>query len=250
MTDKEQNLEEGEKMTSEKHLANCLGEYYVCWLDIMGMQKTMSMSLENALNFVLKLHDCITAIAKSNQSLYCYPVMDGAYVASRQLETLRTFIDGVYSQMAQLFLTETGGSKCSFIIRGAIAKGDILHGRSIKNVSLGFDCDALKNNTIYAKQLMVGMPMIQAYVAERNAPPFGVYIHESARAYGKLQGCYYEWWRRSDVSAGISIEELKQKVIGYFDWCSRNKYQLEMDEGKIERYKLLAEEYFGRAIFA
>ena len=35
---------------------------------------------------------------------------------------------------------------------------------------------------------MCGLPMIQAFTAEYTAPPFGVYIHESARNPAGLQG--------------------------------------------------------------
>jgi hypothetical protein len=31
--------------------------------------------------------------------------------------------------------------------------------------------------------LLIGMPMIHAYQTERQAPPFGIFVHESARSF-------------------------------------------------------------------
>lgn len=255
MEEEKVNLDEREaalaptSTSTDAPLVSCLEDHYVCWLDVMGMQKTMSSSLEKAMNFVLKFHNCIVeAVGAVNQSsvvVYNYPIMDGVYLASSNSTELGNVVADIYNRTAAIFLQEPCLARC-FVIRGALAKGKILHGDTLqkRRPTLKFNCAALSGSAVM-QQLMVGMPMIQAYVSERNAPPFGVYIHESAREYGKLQGCYYEWWRHVISGGMVDLVHLKQKLDDYFAFCATKKYQLEMEETKIRRYRELVQEYFG-----
>lgn len=235
--DKDRSAEEIAEGTAEETLMACLKDNYVCWLDVMGMQKTMSRSLAKAMNFMLKFHNGIVE-ALQNSDVKCYPLMDGVYLAAEDLEQLKNVINAVYARMAHIAFSRD--PQHCFVIRGAIAKGTILHGRDLREKDLKFDCAKLLQEG-HVEQLMMGMPIIQAYLSERNAPPFGVYIHESARVYGDLQGCYYYWWHEG---CQVNIQRLADDLNRYFAWCGQNKYQLEMDEHKIRQYEELVAEYF------
>lgn len=87
---------------------------------------------------------------------------------------------------------------------------------------------------------MCGLPMIQAFTAEYTAPPFGVYIHESARNPADLQGKYYGWVAQN----GLDKQKLLNCIISYFNCCDYFNHYLEIDSGKIELYKKLAKEFF------
>lgn len=82
------------------------------------------------------------------------------------------------------------------------------------------------------------MPMIQAYTSEPLAPPFGMYIHESARQPKILQGRYYVW-----SSNAKEKEKLRNKIHQYFDWCYDYRNYLKMSAEKIVNYKQLNDEH-------
>src|SRR5580700_7078082 len=49
-------------------------------------------------------------------------------------------------------------------------------------------------------KILLGMPRVQAHLAERGTPPFGVFVHESARVFAPVgveisTGCMEMWDR-------------------------------------------------------
>ncbi len=214
----------------------CTDEY-VCWIDIMGTKNSMTESFQKAANFILKFHACITEVLMQNEDVKCYPLMDGVFLTASKQDSMRQTIDKIFSEMANLFIDETKNNH-HFVIRGALAYGGIIHGETI-NESV---CDALANKEDYKKSLLIGMAMIQAFNAEKEAPPFGVYIHESARKYKGLQGRFYAW----KILLQKNREILHKKVKAYFDWCNDYSEYLKMDSQKIVLYKKLVDEYFSQ----
>ncbi len=53
---------------------------YVAWVDVMGIQSSMSRSIDISANFIFKLH--IAALNAKTAKLNIYPVMDGFYALS------------------------------------------------------------------------------------------------------------------------------------------------------------------------
>ena len=211
---------------------------YVCWIDIMGTKNAMSNSFEQASNHILRFHACCIKASNEADSTYqirIYPLMDGVFITATELAPLKDVIKRIYEQLSELFITEVN-FRHKFVIRGALAYGEISHGEEIDN-QVNPD---IASNVNYKKQLLFGLPMIQSFTSERNAPPFGVYIHESARIVGKLQGRYYEWLR-DDNERRLSM---KESLNQYFDWCKEHHNQLDMEINKIEKYKELINEYF------
>lgn len=204
---------------------------YVCWIDIMGTKNTMSESFEKAANFMLRFHVIVSKCL--NENVHHYPMMDGVYLTATNWTCMEKAIQGIFQGVAQLFIEERVIAH-RFVIRGAVAYGQIFQGSSITQET----CD---EEIKYSDALMMGMPMIQAFSHEKYAPPFGVFIHESARIVGELQGRYYHWNKKekNDYS-----ESLRRKIDQYFKWCKNYYNYFEMKPEKIDNYLQLNEEYF------
>ena len=96
-------------------------------------------------------------------------------------------------------------------------------------------------NDSYKKNLLFGLPMIQVFNAEKNAPPFGVYIHESARKTDGLKGRYYHWCSNDEIK-----NNLKNQLQLYFSWCRLHSPYLRLEITKISHYELI-EDYFSNS---
>lgn len=240
-----------------KELMPDIKKEYICWIDIMGTSNVMRESFERATNFILRFHcfvnEAIAALTnpRDNQEVKLYPLMDGVYIVTPELDLLTKIIFHVYDSLTSYFVN-TQENKHRFMVRGSIAYGDLAHGRDI-NAKV---CTVLHPNTDYKGKLLFGLPMIQAYNSESQASPMGLYIHESARSIPKytpntqdsikriesLQGRFFYWWKVQKPSTYPSriIEEAGK----YFDWCSENIFRLKMDTEKIKRYRAQLTEYF------
>ncbi len=219
---------------------------YVCWIDIMGTRNIMSESVSKAANSIFKLHSCVMDCIDEDGDATFYPLMDGVFITSPNYGKIFLIIDKLFSRFADIFLT-TPNHEHLFVVKGSLSYGPIMHGCDITDEM----CEMMVCNDTYKQFILLGLPMIQAYNVEATAPPFGIFIHESARKYKGLQGRYYGWkYRDDEFNLLPNQEEVKQKlmnkVIEYFNWCEQYCNYLEMDENKIAKYKKLAKEYFNR----
>lgn len=214
-----------------------LKDEYVCWIDIMGTKNIMSESIQKAANFILKFHSCIIESTNEEKGVRCYPLMDGVFVTSSNFKTIKKVIDKIFNQLAALFLQEEKNAH-RFIIKGSLAYGYVAHGSNISNEI----CSSIASSENYKNTIMLGIPMIQAIKSETKAPPFGIYIHESARKYKGLQGKHYSW----SFSGPLKIDkvDLQGKIINYFKWCDQFIEYQEMDKHKIQLYIQQTNEYF------
>ncbi len=209
---------------------------YVCWIDIMGTRNIMSESLQKATNFILRFHACVLRAITDQKNVKYYPLMDGVFITSPDAQTIQKVINVIFSNVANIFLAQERNIH-RFIIKGSLAYGIVYHGHMITNDI----CQEIAQDEDYKKTILLGMPMIQSISMEKTAPPFGIYIHESARKYQILQGKYYKW-----TDPNIDFVKLQDKVEKYFDWCSDYSEYLEMDTQKIDKYKKLVKEYFSK----
>lgn len=214
---------------------NCSTEYVV-WIDIMGTKNTMSESFQKAANFILKFHSCVVQAVDGAENISYYPLMDGVFITSPNFNSLKSVISIIFSNLADLFLSEDRHDH-RFIIKGSLAYGAIAHGLKIDERV----CPELVKYPSYKCNLMFGMPMIQAYTVEHFAPPFGLYIHESARNPKDLQGKYFSW---ANKEKKIQKNILCEKILSYFDWCDYFHEYLELSPDKIAKYKRLTLQYF------
>ncbi len=214
---------------------------FVAWLDVMGIQAAMSMSIKVAANFIFKLH--IVALESKTDGIRLYPVMDGIYISSASATEIAAFLQSIFLNISNLFIEENN-EKFRFLVRGAIAKGNTYHGANIgDNASW-----TLANNAQYRGQILLGIPMVQAHVGERKAPPFGVFVDKSARC-NELTVSREGWWRWFDNTNGFNREALLERARQHYSWCYANSDTIGYEPDRILVHKGLADIYFAETQF-
>ena len=208
---------------------------YVCWIDVMGTQSIMARSIKVTANFVFKLHAAAVSCQVSNVKLY--PIMDGLYVASPSKQAITDFIKYVFKTLADNFVSENIEHR--FLIKGALAYGPVIHGDNVPDVA----CPVLSQNANYRASILLGLPMVNAFKSENLAPPFGVYIHESARTFSSsgTEPFHHVWLRWFQAT---SRQSYLDAVIAYFDWCLARPNYIQYAQDRIVVHKAQATEFF------
>ena len=209
----------------------------------MGISSLLVNNIQRAANFIIKFQAVVDQAYKQidepdKGEVNVYPTMDGVYITSTKQAELIKLLNNIYSQVTQLFLREAKKHQHQhqFIIRGAIAYGPVIHGAQIDDSCCSSIADDVK------QKIVLGPPISQAYVSERLAPPFGIYIHESARSFAPepsrvLQGPYFYWQFNA-------TQTISREVEGYFNYCKEYHNYLQLDIEKINHYIELSKEYF------
>ena len=212
---------------------------YVAWIDVMGIQGTMSRSIVISANFGFKLH--IAALDAGQGNMELYPVMDGIYAVTTDQACLVQFLEFVFSRLADVFVS-TPDMHHRFLIKGALAFGPVIHGTAVP----GPASHTLNNNVAYRNRILLGMPMIQSHLGERMAPPFGLFVHESARAFAPANQTPFRhaWWRWFGPTHWLALsQELKTQLPVYFDWCAARSLAIAYEPDRIEAHRELAAQY-------
>ena len=218
---------------------------YVCWLDVMGSGNTMGRSMAIAANFIMKLHVAALESRGSSTGIELYPMIDGLYVCSETLEAMFPFLRRVLIRLAVTFVSEPDPIY-RFIVRGGLAYGPVTRQLDVQEGSA-----ILTSNPDYCRRILLGLPLAQAYDEERKgAPPFGVAIHESARAFGRiggnpLSGRYWRWWDSSKPGPNSNLASiLEQELHRYYGWCIKHSAALGYERDRILFHWKLARDYF------
>lgn len=223
---------------------------YVCWIDIMGTKRKMEHSVNTCGIFMLKFHAAILEAVQEkgltkDRAIETYPVMDGVYITSKTRKDLEIALVHIFSELGRLFNSTTDFHH-QFLVKAAIAYGPVIHGEDIGDVVNR----AIANNPSYKNSLLIGLPMIQAITGEQNAPPFGVFIHESARTFhpDNEDAFSFKWWKwylhnTSDWTSD-ETENLHTKITQYFNNRRNQSIFLEYPIDRVDAHLKAAEEYF------
>jgi hypothetical protein len=219
------------------HLPAMASEY-VAWVDVMGTQVSMSRSINATANFIFKLH--IAALRAQGVGMRIYPVMDGFYASASDKNRMLTFLRNIFRSVAEEFNTTTE-SHHRFMIRGGLAFGPVIHGHDV-----GPCAAELQNNSSYRDSVLLGMPMVQAHLSERDAPPFGVFVHESARVFAEdgTSPLHWIWWKWKREEESETWNTLKLQLIAHLDWCKARAQAILYSQDRIEAHKKMVEQYF------
>jgi len=189
---------------------------------------------------LMKLHvAALNAKKKTSGGVDLFPVIDGVYVVSEHLASIAFFISDVFRSMAAEFLVVKHWERS--VIRGAIAYGPVILGEECKE-----GAPILKESN-YANSILLGMPLVQAFMAEKAAPPFGVFVHESVRAFGQMGTRpvtvpLWRWWSTNSENTRIA-SALLPSLQNYFEWCRKNPVTTGYPPDRIDAHQTLAEEY-------
>jgi hypothetical protein len=225
---------------------------YVVWLDVMGIGPTMGRSVDQAANFIFKFH--VAACQNTKPLMHLYPVMDGLYATSPDQDEMLDFLAEVFDACAGEFLaTPQADFQHRFLPRGALSFGPTIHGSALSPNATqpGWGpVISFSSNVQYKASILIGLPMILAHGTEKLAPPFGLYVHESARSFcpPKCQPIHFRWWkwgmRTIAGHAPANWTGLSVEVADYFQRCHDNSYAIEYDECRIATHKEMAAQYF------
>jgi len=219
---------------------------YVCWMDIMGTQIKMSNSLKTCANFIFKLHSSV--IQNKKEGIRLYPVMDGVYITSSSQREITSLLTNVFYDLTTMFIEETEIMH-KFFIKASLAYGPIIHGNALPDKA-NYE---FKKHQEYKNSILLGLPMVQAFKNESLAPPFGVFVDESARAFcpEKEQPMSLKWWQwfryipeKKPGEKNEFARTLYKKMEDYFKWAKENTYFLDYDISRIEIHNKMAQQFF------
>jgi hypothetical protein len=227
-----------------------LRSQYVGWIDVMGTQVTMARSTDVAASFIFKLHisalESLSALKpRQRKKIKLYPIMDGIYfVASNEL-LLFKFMSHIFGALANEFVS-TEEMERRFLVRGALACGPVVHGSQIPDGA----SNTLRDYPGYKSSILLGLPVIQAFLGERSAPPFSIFVHESARAFAPedrppIQLTWWRWFKTPNDGTWPGLAtKLKQELCGYFEWCEKRSEEIGYKRERIKAHRELVDQYF------
>lgn len=164
------------------------------------------------------------------------------YACSVDRGALRVFLRGVFRDLAHEFINQPR-DEFRFIARGAVAKGKIYRGS-------GLEDDAswvLRDHPQYRDALFVGKAMGRANAAERDAPPFGVFLHDTAQDVGDTGEPFPfdYWWRWFTDEDSELVGGLRKAMNSYYDWCARAAGNIHYSVSRSRYHRGQASLYFG-----
>lgn len=223
---------------------------YVYWLDIMGTKSKMLNSVKGSANFIFKLHAVVLEkYEKFKENLILYPVMDGVYITTKSCDILQGFLSSVFYSLSKEFI-EANKYYHRFFVKAAVAYGPVYHGRELPDeVNRIFS-----NNPNYKSSMLIGAPMVQAFEVEHKAPPFGIFIHESARTFPGLKEkayfttAFWKWhYHIKGISKSKKAEHLKNFRRAYkqqYEWLRNNSHELVYNLERLAEHEKMIEQYF------
>jgi len=164
--------------------------------------------------------------------------MDGFYASSSNQQDILDFLREVFRQTADEFVNETEPLH-RFIIRGAIAFGPVIHGGQVSPSA----SNIFQSNVSYKDSILLGLPMVQAHTYEDQAPPFGLFVHESARSFAppNAQPLHHLWWKWINPH---NSDQLRDALLPHYQWCHARSGSLLYQPERIAVHEDLVRQYF------
>ena len=234
---------------------------YVLWCDGMGTGKVLSTSLRHASNFIFKLHSAFDKAIDGVDSSNVYPIMDGMYVTTPNFDDMAEIIEVAFTELAEEFLDWDDLNK-KFMVRGGIAFAGTLHGEEIDSEAFApepgkfdvhTDQSEFEGSTLdeTRSNLLLSSAMVPATRCEDKAPPFGIFVHDSALSFPEVvesndngfPSHLWRWWEHKDSTRKVA-RSLSKKVIDYLEEARSRSHELGYPSKSIEKHKTLALEYF------
>lgn len=227
--------------------------FYVAWLDLMGAGHIMSTSIPKAANFLVRLHMCVAiAIKESGCTFKTLPINDGVFIISEKKGPLITVLQHAMTLLAARFIsTPRTHDRC--LLKGGIAYGPVYDGLQLLE---GVGLKKLKQQPECFERLLFGPAIIQAYKSEASAPPYGIAVHESARAFSPTDEppfnmTHWFWWQEhaeAKKAAGLpSLIDLRD-VLGIelerqFDWMMSTLLLHGVGQDKVNQWRAMSKQY-------
>lgn len=229
-------------------------DLYVCWLDLMGAGHIMSTSVQKSANFLARLHMAVEIARKScSHDVRLLPINDGIFIVSPKKGELMTVVRHTLILLAARFIgTPRPHDRC--LMKGGIAFGPVYTGDQLIS---GIKMRRLRENPEFLERVLFGPPVIQAYRSEPAAPPYGIAIHESARAFASqgespFQMTHWLWWQGNDEAKPVPntppLAALRDCLAAdldkHFDWLERSLLYQGLTKEKITQWRQMSQQHF------
>ncbi|TDA44288.1 hypothetical protein [Burkholderia pyrrocinia] len=237
---------------NSEHISSA-GNSYVGWVDLMGAGHAMSTSTQKTANFLARLH---MAVERSRLDTKfdgrLLVVNDGVFVVAKTKHSLISMMGRIFILLAANFIA-TPRPHDRFLVRGGISYGPVYFGDQLRD---GVSPKKFRDAIDILDTVMFGSAIIQAYKAESIAPPYGVAVHESARAFSQegsspFLTMYWPWWAPNetvDYPNAAPLTKLKDCLLfdlkRHFQWIDSTLIYHGLDRQKIEQWSRSCAEYF------
>jgi hypothetical protein len=181
------------------------------------------------------------------------PVNDGMFIISRQKGELMTVMRHAMILLAARFIA-TRLMQDRHLLRAAIAFGPVYTGEQL---APGIRKRKLRNTPELFANIFFGSPIIQAYKNESLAAPYGISIHESARAFANtpdtpFQMQHWIWWQDNAEARRVPkappLTDLKEclleELLNYLNWMDKSLIFHGIGSDKILDWKTRCNQYF------
>ncbi len=100
--------------------------------------------------------------------------------------------------------------------------------------------------------ILLSPAMVLAYHAEAHAPPFGIFVDDSAKTFPQLTDAddtgfisnLYQWWRDDEEATAVALL-LYEQIKFYMDKAKVHSVGMGYPLERILQHETLATEYFG-----
>jgi hypothetical protein len=215
---------------------------FVAWLDVMGTRETMNRSLPKAANFVFKLH--IASINARPADLRLYPMNDGVFGVAESIYTIKTWLSRDFEAVNKANTAAKGDQSKVFMVRAAIAFGHVIEGCKLPQKASA----ELHATPTVRDAIVLGAPVGNAYVGEKETGPFGIHVHESARKDARTgkalwkHGEHMRYWQAGEKPEWV--EEAEAGVRDYLNYCRKHSSSLGYPVDDIKKHEGFATAFF------
>lgn len=229
---------------------------YVAWIDLMGAGHLMSTSVHKSANFLARLHMAVAdSSSKIDFSGHILAINDGVFLVTESKEEIMVMVRDVMALLA-LYFVAVPRQRDRFFVRCGVAYGPVYFGGDLAG---GITDKGITEACNTLDHVAFGPPIISAYRAETNAPPFGVAIHESARAFSPkgfepFRMTHWLWWQNQEemeLAKGVSLPDLKDCLLfelqRQFQWLRDTLIFTELTSEKISAWEAASKQYFSLA---
>jgi hypothetical protein len=121
----------------------------------------------------------------------------------------------------------------------------VYHGASVGAAA----SPTLAGAPLHRDQILLGMPMVQAHLAEGRSPPFGLAVDESARGFAPAsdEPLHTAWWHWKHHTTGAVWNALPAEMEKYFAWCSERSDGIGYSSERIAVHRTLFHQFVALA---
>jgi class 3 adenylate cyclase len=231
---------------------------YVAFIDVMGAGQSMRTSINQVANDIIRVHLAVwRAIQRTGINATVVPVNDGSFIVSDSKADVMALVRESLTLLVARFLYRPRPlDRC--LVRAAIAFGPVYTGNELSQGVSGKVQSAGFGSVI--NSVVFGPPVIQAYESESMAAPYGVAVHESARAFAPVtetpfRSLHWQWWEwipeldpfKNKIETDIHklIQDMQRELLNYMDFLKTAHVYTGLNIDKVDKYESQIKSYFG-----